>query len=162
MKRLLRYEILTEARGRPGFRYWLDTRAYAQLTTHVLGTRILFTDQAAWSTDEIILAYRAQHHVEAAFKQMKHPAFVGWEPMFHWTDQKIRVHAFYCVLALLLASLLHRQTIQAGLRLSLVGGPRRLSSLQEVIALYPPAGAHGPPAHRHGADPQDAQPAAAL
>jgi hypothetical protein len=27
---------------------------------------------------------------------MKNPHFLGWSPMFHWTDSKIRVHAFYC------------------------------------------------------------------
>jgi len=145
LKTLLRYEIRTDAHGRPGFRYGLDAPAYAELKARVLGKRILFTDQAAWATDQIILAYRAQHHVEAAFKQMKHPAFVGWEPMFHWTDQKIRVHAFYCVLALLLASLLHRQAVQAGVRLSLVGVLESLAGIQEVITLYPATGGKGRP-----------------
>ncbi|MBI3456517.1 MAG: IS1634 family transposase [Candidatus Rokubacteria bacterium] len=145
VRRLLRYEIVSAA-GKPlRFRYWLDRQADADLKARVLGKRILFTDQASWSTDQIILAYRAQHHVEAAFKQMKHPAFVGWEPMFHWTDQKIRVHAFYCVLALLLASLLHRQAVQAGLRLSLAGVLECLAGIQEVITLYPPAGGKGRP-----------------
>src|SRR5256885_16831999 len=37
---------------------------------------------------------------------MKDPHFLSWEPMFHWTDSKIRIHAFYCVLALILGSLL--------------------------------------------------------
>lgn len=145
LKTLLRYEILPAAGGPPRVRYWLDTPAYADLKARVLGKRILFTDQAGWTTDQIILAYRAQSHVEAAFKQMKHPAFVGWEPMFHWTDQNIRVHAFYCVLALLLASLLHRQAVQAGLRLSLVGVLESLAGIQEVIALYPPDGGTGRP-----------------
>jgi hypothetical protein len=36
---------------------------------------------------------------------MKNPHFLGWSPMFHWTDSKIRVHAFYCVSALTLTSL---------------------------------------------------------
>ena len=30
---------------------------------------------------------------------MQNPHFLGWSPMFHWTDSKIQVHAFYCVLA---------------------------------------------------------------
>jgi hypothetical protein len=30
-------------------------------------------------------------------------------PQFHWTDQKLRVHAFLCVTAYLLATLLHRR-----------------------------------------------------
>jgi transposase len=145
LKTLLRYELVTEAGGVRGFRYWLDAQAYADLKARVLGKRILFTDHGDWTADEIILAYRAQHHVEAAFKQMKHPVFGGWEPMFHWTDQKIRVHAFYCVLALLLASLLHRQTTPAGVRLSLVGVLESLAGIQEVIALYPATGGKGRP-----------------
>ena len=46
-----------------------------------------------------------RHHVERAFKQMKNPHWVSFSPAFHWTDQKLRVHVFYCVLALLLSSL---------------------------------------------------------
>ena len=34
--------------------------------------------------------------------------------MFHWTDSKIQVHAFYCVLALLLTSLLQRELAHKG------------------------------------------------
>lgn len=45
---------------------------------------------------------------------MKDPHFVTFSLMFHWTDSKIRVHAAYCVLALLLASLLHREARAVG------------------------------------------------
>ena len=40
---------------------------------------------------------------------MKNPHWVSFSPAFHWTDQKLRVHVFYCVLALLLSSLLQRK-----------------------------------------------------
>ncbi len=145
LKTLLAAEVRTDAQGRLRVHYRLAAEAYADLKARVLGKRVLFTDQAGWSTDQIILAARAQHHIEAAFKQMKHPAFVGWEPLFHWTDQKIRVHAFYCVLALLLASLLHRQAVQAGVRLDLVGVLESLAGIQEMILLYPPAEGRGRP-----------------
>jgi transposase len=39
-----------------------------------------------------VLAYRSQYHIEDAFKQMKNSHFLGWSPMFHWTDSKIQVH----------------------------------------------------------------------
>ncbi len=39
-------------------------------------------------------------------------------PTFHWTDQKLRVHAFYCVLALLLLNLLRRKLAKAGIPLT--------------------------------------------
>src|SRR5256886_17472218 len=70
-------------------------------------------------------------------RTMKDPHFVGWEPLYHWTDQKIRVHAFYCVLALTLAGLLHREAHRAGLELSLGALCRELSSICEIINLYP-------------------------
>ena len=67
---------------------------------------------------------------------MKNPYFVGWEPMYHWTDRKIRVHALYCVMALTLAGLLHREAHRAGLDLSLEAVCQELSSICEVINLY--------------------------
>ena len=54
-------------------------------------------------------AYRSQHHVESDFRQMKDHRVVSFSPMFHWTDQKIRVHVFYCVLALAVANLMARE-----------------------------------------------------
>jgi len=71
--------------------------------------------------------------------RQKDPHFLIWEPMFHWTDSKIRIHAFYCVLALIL-----------GKSAASAGGPERftpdirgcssLSGIQEVTNVFPPAG----------------------
>src|SRR5207248_10014506 len=88
-------------------------------------------------SSDLILAYRSQHHVEAAFRTMKDPHFVGWEPLYHWTDQKIRVHAFYCVLALTLAGLLHREAHRAGLELSLGALCRSEEHTSELQSPYP-------------------------
>ena len=49
---------------------------------------------------------------------MKDRTVVSFNPMFHWTDDKIRVHAFYCVLALALARLMRREAAKAGLDMS--------------------------------------------
>lgn len=137
IQRILRVEIRRE-RGKLQLHYHSDAQALDQLKANTLGRRILFTDNHLWTTQEIILAYRSQHHVEAAFRTMKNPHFVGWKPMYHWTDQKIRVHALYCVLALTLAGLLHREARRAGLDLGLDALGRELSSIREVINLYPP------------------------
>lgn len=134
---ILRVEIL-QKRGQLQLSYRTDEPALNRLIATTLGKRILFTDNHDWSSAEIILAYRSQHHVEAAFRTMKNPYFIGWEPMYHWTDQKIRVHALYCVLALTLAALLHREARHAGLELSLEAVLKELSSIREVINLYPP------------------------
>jgi transposase len=102
-----------------------------------LGKTILFTDNRDWSDEEIVLAYRSQSHIEEAFKQMKDPHFLRWSPVHHWTDQKIRVHAFYCVLALLLSSVLHREVWQKGEQLSLPGLLEELGRIRETLIIYP-------------------------
>ena len=43
---------------------------------------------------------------------------MSFSPMHHWTDQKIRVHVFTCVLALAIAHLMRRHADRAGLHLS--------------------------------------------
>ena len=101
-------------------------------------------------TDEqIVLAYRAQSHVEAAFRRLKDPRFLTFRPAFHWTDQKLRVHAFYCVLALTLLSLLRRQLAQKGIRVSIARMAEQLADIREVTLLYPaPPQARAPLARR--------------
>ena len=137
IQKILQVEI-QRRRGKLQFNYHTDAHALERLTATTLGRRILFTDNHPWATEEIILAYRSQYQVEAAFRTMKNPHFVGWEPMYHWTDQKIRVHALYCVMALTLAGLLQREAHRAGLELSLEALGRELSSICEVINLYAP------------------------
>ena len=66
-------------------------------------------------TAEIVADYRSQEAVEADFRQMKDPKVVSFSPMFHFTEQKIRVHVFYCVLALTVARLMVREADRAGI-----------------------------------------------
>jgi len=42
----------------------------------------------------------------AAFKDIKNPQHLTVSPQFHWTDHKIRIHYFICVLGYLLSALL--------------------------------------------------------
>ena len=113
VKLLLKTEVCAVRKGLE-LTFSTDQNALHHLCQVQFGKTILFTDNHAWSDDQIVLAYRSQYHIEDAFKQMKNPHFLGWSPMFHWTDSKIRVHAFYCVLALLLTSLLQRELAQGG------------------------------------------------
>jgi len=129
---------ITETGGHLGFTFSTDFKAFEKLKRIRLGKRILCTDNDGWSTEQIILASRAQHHVEDAFKQMKNPHWVSFSPAFHWTDQKLRVHAFYCVLALMLSSLLQRKAAQSNIRLTIPALYEQLSDIKEIINLYPP------------------------
>jgi transposase len=135
VKTVLRVEV--EDGAVPTLTFTTDQTALARLVEKKLGKTILFTDNDDWTNEEIVLGYRSQHHIEDAFRQMKHPHYLGWQPMFHWTDSKIRVHAFTCVLALMLSSLLQRTLHQKGLDLSLPRMFDLLGGIRETLVIYP-------------------------
>src|SRR5260370_498827 len=97
-----------------------DDKARAALEEELFGKRILFSDKTAeqTTTAQIVAGYRSQESVEGDFRQMKDPRVVSFSPMFHFTEQKIRVHVLYCVLALIVARLMMREPGQAGLPLT--------------------------------------------
>ena len=134
---------IVQTNGRLHFTFSTDSIAFEKLKRTRLGKRILCTDNHNWTTQEIVLASRAQHHVEDAFKQMKDPHWVSFSPAFHWTDQKLRVHAFYCVLALMLSALLQRKAAQAGIQLTIPALYEQLSDVKEIVTLYPPESKSG-------------------
>lgn len=125
--------------------WWIDHAALEQLETEVFGKRILITDQHAWSTEEIILAYRGQSRAEAIFRQLKDVRHLAVRPPYHWTDQKIRVHTFICMLALLLCRLVERESQGAGYQGSLSSLLAVLGSIRLAMVLWPADTPRGPP-----------------
>ncbi len=111
-------------------------KARADLEDELFGKRILFTDKDRARRAVIIADYRSQSEVEGDFRQMKDPTVVSFSPMFHWTDHKIRVHTFSCVLALTVARLMVRETDRAGIHLSVRELLDTLSEIQETVLLY--------------------------
>ena len=125
-----------------------DQAARRRLEGRIFGKRILFTNRDEWTTAEVVAAYRSQSEVEAGFRQLKDPHVVSFSPMHHWTDQKIRVHVFSCVLALAVAHLLRRHADQAGLHLSVRELLAELAGIQETVLLYHNGGKGRPRAQR--------------
>lgn len=113
-----------------------DARARRRLADEVFGKRILFTNRAHWPVADVVAAYRSQADVEAGFRQMKDPHVVSFSPLRHWTDQKIRVHVFYCALALQLAHLMRREARRAGTDISVRALLAALAGIQETVLLY--------------------------
>jgi transposase len=93
--------------------YEFDQAAFDALAQGTFGRLVLMTDRHNWSTAEIIRAYHGQSAVEAAFAHLKDPMHLALRPQRHWTDQKLHVHVFTCVLGFLLASLLHLRARRA-------------------------------------------------
>src|ERR1019366_5335722 len=114
----------------------VNAKARKKLEDELFGKRILFTDHDEWPVSDVIAAYRSQCTVESDFRQMKDRQVVSFSPMFHWTDQKIRVHAFYCVLALAVSRLMVREAKQFGLDMSVRRLLSTLGEIEETVLLY--------------------------
>ena len=106
LRTLVRYEVQGSVQGGTQVRSWSDLQEYRRLTQHYFGLRVLITDRSQWTTAQIVEAYRGQSRVEAAFRDLKDPGMLATRPQFHWTDQKLHVHAFMCVTGYLLVRLL--------------------------------------------------------
>jgi transposase len=127
---------VTEAEnGIPVLEYRLDRAALERLQERRLGKTLLFTDNAHWSDEDIVSAYRGQHHVESAFRQMKDTHHVSFRPAHHWTDQKLQVHAFTCVLALTMCSLLRCELERKGTTVTIDRMLESLETIREVQVL---------------------------
>lgn len=138
LSQVLKVDFRKTGRGKFHLSYRIDQKALRRLTQQIFGKTILYTDRHDWGTDEIVAAYRGLRWIELAFKQMKDPHFVSWNPQLHWTDSKIRVHAFYCVLALTLAHLLKRELSLKGHRMELDTTIEQLSQIRETMLLPVP------------------------
>lgn len=123
LRALFCYRIDQDGTGPIRVSVWSDWLEYQRLDKRYFGLRVLITDRAEWTTAQIIEAYRGQSKVEAAFRDLKDPRMLATRPQFHWTDQKLHVHAFICVMAYLLITLLHRRAKQ---KAAFDGSPRRL------------------------------------
>jgi transposase len=123
LRNLVRHEVTADKQGNAQVRLWCDLDEYRRLTTHYFGLRVLITDRTEWTTTQVIEAYRGQAKAEAAFRDLKDPGMLATRPQFHWTDQKLRVHAFMCVTGYLLVRLLWRRARREA---GFAGSPRTL------------------------------------
>ena len=109
---VLRFQ-LTGADPHLALTWEFDRAAFDALAQSTFGRLVLMTDRHDWSTAEIIRAYHGQSAVEAVFAHLKDPVHLALRPQRHWTDQKLHVHVFSCVLGYLLTSVLHLKARRA-------------------------------------------------
>ena len=138
LSRVITWSLVGESPAELRLSFSVDNDARAALETEIFGKRILFTDKtiAEAPTAQIVAEYRSQEEVEGDFRQMKDPKVVSFSPMFHFTEQKIRVHVFYCVLALMVAKLMVREADRAGMHLSVRALLSSLADIEETVLLY--------------------------
>jgi hypothetical protein len=134
-----------ERKGADRLEYEVDEAAIGHLDTEVFGKRIIVTDRDHWSTEEILNAYRGQHHVESVFRQCKDDEHLAIRPQYHWTDQKIHVHTFTCLLGLLLAGAVEREARKLGRMEGLSGLLDVLGTIRLAMVLKPSGSEGGRP-----------------
>ena len=136
MKKLIETDV-SETKDIPVLTYSLKCAAFTELADTYLGKNIIMTDNHDWTTVDIILTYRSQYIIEDVFKEMKDRKTGTWWPMFHWTDQMIKVHGLYCSLSLLLRSLILRKVQEAEMPMSINKLHEKLSGMREVLNIFP-------------------------
>jgi transposase len=121
LKDILKWSLVETEEGKFVLDYHVD-QEQLQCTGDRLGFRMIMTNRHAWTSREIISAYYGQSKIEHAFRDMKNPHHLALKPQYHWTDQKIKVHYFICVIGYLLSSIIWREArLKTGYKGSLDG-----------------------------------------
>jgi len=141
---LIRYQ-LEEYDGGWHLQFDFNSSALPQLLNQRLGRTVLLTNRMDWSAEQVVAGYSGQQQIERVFRGLKQGDWLGWDPMYHWTDRKIRIHAFYCLLGISLLHYVHRQAQAAWADLSVEQLLAELEQIKQFVLLYPPQGEKGPP-----------------
>lgn len=141
-------EILTcelKANGKSwDLRMAFDHAALPRLLEHRLGRTTLLTNRLDWTAEQVVDGYLGQQRIERVFRGLKEGDWLRWGPMYHWTDSKIRVHAFYCLLGISLLQSIHRQAQMAWPGISMEKLIDELGQIQQYQLLYSAQGSKGP------------------
>jgi len=140
---LIRYQLEEQTDGWH-LQFDFDSIALPQLLNRRLGRTVLLTNRMDWSAEQVVAGYAGQQAIERVFRGLKDGDWLNWDPMHHWTDRKIRIHAFYCMLGISLLHHVHKQAQTAWADLSIEQLLEELEQIKQFVLLYPPQGEKGP------------------
>ena len=140
---LIHWELDSDT-GRHRLQFDFNHGAFQKLLANRLGRTVLLTMHMDWTAEQVVAAYSGQQQIEQVFRGLKDGDWLGWGPMYHWTDTKIRVHAFYCMLGISLLQYIHKQVQSDWPGLSMEQLLDQLRQIQQFVLLYPAQGERGP------------------
>jgi len=143
LEELIRYQI-EGSDGHWRLQFDFVTAAWQRLLNHRLGRTVLLTNRLDWTAAQVAAGYSGQQEIERVFRGLKDGDWLGWGPMYHGTDRKIRLHAFYCMLGISLLQYVHQQAQAAWAGISVEQLLEELRHIQQFVLLYPPQGHKGP------------------
>ena len=135
---------LESREGHWHLQFSFDHAALLQMLAQRFGRTLLLTNRLDWTAEQIISGYDGQQRIEQVFRGLKDGEWLGWGPMHHWTDSKIRIHAFYCMLGITLLQTIAREAQAAWAGLTMERLLEELQRIHQVVLLYPPQGETGP------------------
>ncbi len=122
----------------------MDCEQLSELMGKRFGRTVLMSNRVGWSGEQVIEAYDGQQKIERVFRGLKNGQWISWNPMYHWTDSKIRVHAFYCMLGVSILQHLYAESAKFWKDLTMEKLLEELSGIMQFEILYPSQGASGP------------------
>src|SRR5438105_2275615 len=123
----------------------LPSCSAAQPGVRAVAEKLLVHGQEYLAVLKYSAPFAGEQQVERVFRGLKDGEWLAWGPMHHWTDRKIRIHAFYCMLGISLLQYVHRQAKAAWSDLSMEQLLEELQEIQQFVLLYPRQGEKGTP-----------------
>jgi transposase len=105
------------------------------------GKNLIFSNMLGADSVYLIATYNQRMKIESDFQILKDETIIRFRPIRHWTDTKIRAHAFCCVLALTLLRVMQYKAQKAGYRMTPKLLKEELSDIREVVMVYDPSDA---------------------
>jgi transposase len=105
----------------------------------MFGKNIIITDNTDWTTAEIVQASLDRWQVEDQFRLSNDEDLVGTRPVRHWTDSKIRLHLFTCVVAITYLRMLEGRLIRTGVHRTAGDVMADMRRLHSVLSMRPGA-----------------------
>ena len=129
--------LRAEVGGRKNKTFLIERRkGELKLRRQMLGKTILFSTDRQMPTEIIVCRYRQRDRVEKTFRLTKGASGIPFRPIHHWTDSKIRVFIFTCVLALLLWRLIMLKLRREGFPITDGLLRMELAGIREVVLQY--------------------------
>ena len=123
-----------------GLQFHVDNTAMLEIIQRRMGRTVLATNRGNWTAEQILEAYHGQSRVEMEFRGVKAGVACEWGPMFHWTDGKIIIHAFYTMLGMSLLNWMRLKLRSENVSLSREQMIHELEQMQEIAVVYPKEG----------------------
>ena len=98
--------------------YKINDTKKEEIMHRYFGKKLTITDRGEWETEKILKTYYEQDAIEKIFRDTKNTDHFSMQPIYHWHDQKIRVHIFICLLGLTLATVLQKELQDKGIIVS--------------------------------------------